>query len=102
MAWRSSSISAASLESDFTVSMAALGLAGSAVLTALASARFDVYARDKRVGSNRNGKGQGQLGQAVLVGRIGVRDVRLGFLELGLGEFHDGAEAEGVAGLCQI
>ena len=42
------------------------------------------------------------MGQAILVLGIGVGDVGLGFLELGLAEFDDRAETKIVAGLRQI
>src|SRR5689334_1345188 len=49
-----------------------------------------------------SGKGKGYLGEAVLVGGVGVGDVRLGFLQLSLCEFHDGAETQVIAGLGEI
>jgi len=42
------------------------------------------------------------LGQAILVASISVGDVGLGFLELGLAEFDDGAQTQVVTGLRQI
>jgi hypothetical protein len=57
------------------------------------------FCTGKRLFRCGHGKGEDNLGQAILVFGVGVFDVGFGFLQLGLGKLNDGAETEMVARL---